>query len=119
MNNRVMALIIVLVLLFLSAGCSKNAPTASTPPDTASQAQIDNSAVSNENNDVLSGPAIQEIYDSNQPQQSNQMVYITTDPGLNYHRLGCKVLAKGKIALSVDEAQEDGYTACPICKPPK
>ena len=119
MIKRLLLLMILLGLLLLSFGCSRNTPQAAAPGDTASEPQISTSADSDESSLVSIGPPVQEVYDPNQPQQSNQMVYVTTDVGLNYHRVGCKLLSKSKIALSIDEAKEEGYTPCPVCKPPQ
>ena len=119
MKKRLRPLIIFMIILLLSSGCGRNTPKAAAPADPALEPQISASADTDETSLVSIGPPVQEIYDPNQPQQSNQMVYVTTDAGLNYHRVGCKYLSKGKIALSIDEAKEEGYTPCPVCKPPQ
>jgi|GEM_PF-3898992 len=119
MNKRLLPLMIVLILLLVSSGCDRSTPKAAAPENPAPEPSISASADTDETSLVSIGPPVKEIYDPNQPQQSNQMVYVTTDAGLNYHRVGCKYLSKGKIALSIDEAKEEGYTPCPLCKPPQ
>lgn len=44
------------------------------------------------------------------------MVYVT-NTGKKYHRDGCKSLKKSKIAISLSDAQSQGYEPCGICNP--
>lgn len=44
----------------------------------------------------------------------SQMVY-TTNTGEKYHRNGCQYLRQSKIAISLDDAINQGYTACSRC----
>ncbi len=116
-NKRLMPIIIVIVLLLVSSGCGRNTQTATTPQETTPKPQISTSIKTDEVITVPMGPAFKEYYDPNQPEFKIQMVYVTTDEGYNYHRVSCKSLSKGKIALGLDEAKEEGYTPCTICKP--
>jgi hypothetical protein len=45
-----------------------------------------------------------------------QTVYVT-NTGTKYHTSGCHYLSKSKIAMKVDSAITQDYTACSICKP--
>lgn len=119
MKKRQIPFILVMVLLLMSCGCSRNNQKGITPQEIVPQSQTNNSATTEEPSLVSIGPPIEEYYDPNQPKFKIQMVYVTTDPGLNYHRSSCRYLANGKIALGLEEAKEDGYTPCPLCKPPQ
>lgn len=44
-------------------------------------------------------------------------VYITKT-GKKYHTEGCTSLSKSKIAISLEDAKQEGYTACSKCNPP-
>lgn len=44
----------------------------------------------------------------------SQTVYVTKT-GEKYHRDGCQYLRKSKIAISLDDAKAQGYTACSRC----
>lgn len=122
-NKRRMLIIIVMAFLLVSSGCGGKIQKATAPEKTAPEPQINTSITTSTNTDtavtVPMGPPIREYYDPNQPRQIIQMVYVTTDNGDNYHRVSCKVLSKGKIALGLEEAKEEGYTPCTICKPPQ
>ena len=45
-----------------------------------------------------------------------QTVYITKT-GAKYHKETCSYLKYSKIAISLKDAQDQGYTACKVCKP--
>lgn len=49
-----------------------------------------------------------------QAQQNERTVYITRT-GNKYHKDGCRYLRQSKIAISLSDAQAQGYTACSIC----
>lgn len=49
-----------------------------------------------------------------QQQTNSQTVYVTKT-GAKYHRSGCQYLKKSKIAISLDNAKSQGYTACSKC----
>jgi competence protein ComEC len=119
MKKRLLSLIIVLVLSLLASGCGRTAPKTAVPEDPAPQPQVTTPANNGDTPLVSVGPPVQEIYDPNQPQQSIQVVYVNSDAGLYYHSIGCKSLTPGNVALGLDEAKEEGYTPCPVCKPPK
>jgi hypothetical protein len=44
-------------------------------------------------------------------------VYVTKT-GSSYHRSGCRYLSQSKIAITLEEAVEQGYAPCKVCKPP-
>jgi hypothetical protein len=46
-----------------------------------------------------------------------QTVYITKT-GAKYHTDGCRYLSKSKIAIDLNDAINQGYGACSVCKPP-
>lgn len=46
----------------------------------------------------------------------SQTVYITRT-GEKYHDDGCRYLSKSQIKTTLNEAKENGYTACSVCKP--
>ncbi len=63
------------------------------------------------------------VTDSNPPQPDDEnaenksyTVYIT-DTGNKYHRSGCRYLNQSKYAISREDAREQGYTPCTVCKP--
>lgn len=43
-------------------------------------------------------------------------VFITRT-GIRYHQGSCRHLRKSKIPVSIEQAEEDGYTPCKVCKP--
>lgn len=45
-------------------------------------------------------------------------VYITKT-GEKYHTGGCRYLKKSKIAISLEDAQAQGYSPCSVCDPPQ
>lgn len=45
-------------------------------------------------------------------------VYVTKT-GEKYHKSGCQYLRKSKIAIDLDDAITEGYTACSKCGPPR
>ncbi len=61
----------------------------------------------NEKNKVITIPKVSDI-----------MVFIARS-GDKYHRDGCKFLGKGKTAITLAEAKENGYLPCPVCNPPQ
>lgn len=46
--------------------------------------------------------------------EQSQTVYIT-NTGEKYHRAGCQYLRQSQIAISLDDAINQGYTACSRC----
>ena len=52
--------------------------------------------------------------DQQQYDAMSETVYIT-NTGEKYHRDGCQYLRKSKIAISLDDAIDSGYTACSRC----
>ncbi|MGC1240767.1 MAG: hypothetical protein WA874_04220 [Chryseosolibacter sp.] len=48
---------------------------------------------------------------------ASQTVYITRT-GEKYHDDGCRYLSRSQIKTTLQDAVNDGYTACSICKPP-
>ena len=46
-----------------------------------------------------------------------EIVYIT-ETGTKYHRDGCQYLSSSKIAITLSEACNKGYSPCSICNPP-
>ncbi len=56
-----------------------------------------------------------------QPKASDNQsvtVYITKT-GKKYHRDGCRYLKKSQIAISLQEAESEGYEPCSVCDPPQ
>ena len=49
-----------------------------------------------------------------EPEPQSQTVYIT-NTGEKYHQDGCQYLRQSKIAISLDDAINQGYTACSRC----
>lgn len=49
-----------------------------------------------------------------EPEPESETVYIT-DSGTKYHRSGCGSLWNSRSAISLDEAEARGYTACLRC----
>jgi methylphosphotriester-DNA--protein-cysteine methyltransferase len=45
------------------------------------------------------------------------IVYITRT-GIRYHLGSCRHLHSSKIPIEINEAKEEGYTPCKVCKPP-
>lgn len=45
-----------------------------------------------------------------------QVVFITRT-GIRYHKGSCRYLRKSKIPVDMEQAEEDGYTPCKVCKP--
>ena len=45
-------------------------------------------------------------------------VYVT-NTGKKYHRDGCRYLKKSQIAISLSDAQAEGYGPCSVCDPPQ
>ena len=60
---------------------------------------------------TITGNAENPVTDS-EPQ--SQTVYIT-NTGEKYHRAGCQYLRQSQIAISLDDAINQGYTACSRC----
>lgn len=48
---------------------------------------------------------------------SAQTVYVTKT-GEKYHLADCRYLKYSKISTTLAEAQDNGYEACKVCKPP-
>lgn len=44
-------------------------------------------------------------------------VYVT-ETGSKYHSAGCRHLKKSCISISLQDAIDQGYTACSVCNPP-
>ncbi|TQI66282.1 hypothetical protein [Clostridium sp. KNHs216] len=54
------------------------------------------------------------------PVQTPQSVTVyITKTGKKYHRDGCRYLRQSKIAISLDDAQAEGYDPCSVCNPPQ
>jgi hypothetical protein len=53
-----------------------------------------------------------------EPGTQDVTVYITKT-GSKYHRDGCRYLSKSKIAITLKQAKDSGYTPCSVCKPPE
>jgi hypothetical protein len=61
----------------------------------------------------LGPPALQ-----NQSDSKTQTVYVTRT-GKRYHRDGCRYLSSSRIAMSLKDAEAQGYTPCKVCRPPE
>lgn len=48
---------------------------------------------------------------------ASPVVYITST-GTKYHRDGCRYLANSKLAITLVQANAQGYTPCGVCRPP-
>ena len=53
-------------------------------------------------------------YDEPEQRTDSYTVYIT-DTGTKYHRAGCQYLRDSQIAIDVNDAIAEGYTACSRC----
>ena len=53
-----------------------------------------------------------------QGSEGETTVYVTNSGG-RYHLDGCSSLSRSKIAVTLNEAANSGYTACGVCKPPQ
>ena len=51
-------------------------------------------------------------------EEQTTMVYITRT-GEKYHREGCRHLRSSKFARTLEEALDENYEACKVCRPPK
>jgi competence protein ComEC len=51
-------------------------------------------------------------------EKQSQTVYITRS-GKEYHLDGCRYLTASKTAISLKDAQKQGYTPCKVCHPPE
>ncbi len=49
----------------------------------------------------------------------NSPVVYVTETGTKYHKNNCSYLSKSKIEITLEKAQDKGYTRCSKCKPPK
>lgn len=56
--------------------------------------------------------------DPPEPAVQSVTVYVTKT-GEKYHKSGCQYLRKSKIAIDLDDAIAEGYTACSKCGPPR
>jgi len=54
---------------------------------------------------------------TSQGDKQSQTVYITRS-GKKYHLDGCRYLTASKTAISLKDAQNQGYTPCKVCHPP-
>lgn len=117
--KRVVSWMIVLCLLL--AGCGPaDTPTgpssASTPGGqdglTVSEMFPDRSSTDAEEPD---DPPEDE---PEEPDKQTVTVYVTKT-GEKYHVSGCQYLSKSKIAIDLDDAIAEGYTACSKCGPPR
>ena len=50
---------------------------------------------------------------------SGDTVVYVTKTGEKYHADGCRYLRKSKIEKSLEDAVDDGYKPCSVCKAPK
>ncbi len=67
---------------------------------------------------VSSKPVV--VQAETQPVQTPQSVTVyITKTGKKYHRDGCRYLRQSKIAISLDDAQAEGYDPCSVCNPPQ
>lgn len=48
---------------------------------------------------------------------SKQDIVYITDTGTKFHTSSCRTLKKNKYEITRQEAIEQGYTACKVCKP--
>jgi micrococcal nuclease len=55
---------------------------------------------------------------ASQRDKQSQTVYITRS-GKKYHLDGCRYLTGSKTAISLKDAQKQGYTPCKVCHPPE
>ena len=46
---------------------------------------------------------------------SSDIIVYVTDTGNKYHNLGCQYLSQSCYSISLDDAIEQGYTACSVC----
>lgn len=53
------------------------------------------------------------------PEEKKEVTVYITKTGKKYHGGSCRYLKKSKIAISLKEACERGYTPCKVCKPPR
>lgn len=118
MNRKSIFILTLIILLGIAAGCEKYFQNTAIPENTGSEPQISTPSDAGDTSGVSKGPPVEEYYDPNQPEQKIQMVYVNSS-GTTYHRAGCKNLGKDKVAISLDEAKEEGYTPCAYCKPPQ
>nr|DAW41658.1 MAG TPA: DNA methyl phosphotriester repair domain protein [Caudoviricetes sp.] len=73
---------------------------------------LEEAASKSNSSEITSNPQFVPITPDNGNQ--SQMVYIT-NTGEKYHRNGCQYLRQSKIAISLDDAINQGYTACSRC----
>ena len=51
-------------------------------------------------------------------QDASKITVYVTKTGAKYHCAGCRYLRKSKIAISLQDAVDQGYQACSVCNPP-
>lgn len=118
MSRKIILLIILVLMTGTIVACNKNIAPTAIPENNGYDQQADSTANDAAGSDVSKGPPVEEYYDPNQPELKIKMIYVTST-GITYHRAGCRYLANDKIAMSLDEARAEGYTPCPLCKPPE
>lgn len=52
-----------------------------------------------------------------QPSENKSVTVYVTKTGGKYHTGGCRYLKKSKIAISLSDAQSQGYSPCSVCNP--
>ena len=67
----------------------------------------------NEKNYAITETVPQSSVDST-PTKQGRTVYITAS-GKKYHKAGCSYLKQSKIAITLQQAKEQGYTPCSRC----
>ena len=124
--KRVLLWILSLCVALSLAGCGPDpAEPASVPAEPSSGASVSGGA---------DGLSVDEMFpgrdkdDADEPSESQppeekddqkEIIVYVTKTGEKYHADGCQYLRKSKIAMDLEEAIAEGYTACSKCSPPR
>lgn len=121
--KRVFSWVLLLCLALSMAGCG---PGEAGPSDSVSSAPSAEASLTGGGEgltveQMFPSRADREEEPEEEPEPATPVsvtVYVTKT-GEKYHKSGCQYLRKSKIAIDLDDAIAEGYTACSKCGPPR
>lgn len=97
MKRRLLIIISILVVLFISFGLGSTANANQVP------------------NQISDKDSVQVSKQVSKQETKAETVYVTSS-GKKYHKSSCRyVKGKSATSYSIDEAKKKGYTACSVC----
>ncbi len=109
---------VLAVLVCIMAAGSFRSEAEPAAADSDASTSLSGDSLSEEDSTVAPSEAVESALAGESQSAEDVVVYIT-ESGEKYHLSTCRYVREGGIALTLADAQEQGYEPCKVCCPPE